>query len=243
MALLTINLDGVAAQREFRGKRQPDPAQAAVLAELAGVDGVAIQLRRDRRYVRDRDLYVLREVVKSKLVIEIPPTEELISRTLDVKPAMVTFLADHPDADVPPSGIDFGAAPVDFSDITARFRGVGIPICFLIEPLPDAVRGAVKAGADGVLINCAGFTEATTIEEAQGELDRIDATAQVASKANLTVMAGRGVNAKNVVAMHELGLIDEYVIGQSLIARAMLVGIDAAVKELLALVRSDRSQG
>ena len=242
MALLTVNLDGVAALREYRGRRQPDPAQAAVLAELAGADGIAIQLRRDRRPVRDRDLYVLREVVKTKLIIEIPPTEELIERTLDVKPAMVTFVADHPDTTSPPSGIDFNAAPVDFSDISARFKGVGVGVCFLIEPMPEAVKGALKSGADAVLINCGGFTEAHTLDEAQSELDRIDATAQAASKSSLTVMGGRGINSKNVVALHELGLIDEFVVGHSFAARAMLLGIEAAVQELLAILRVDRSQ-
>jgi len=89
MALLSVNLDHVAALREVRKRREPDPAQAAVLAEMAGADGIAIQLRRDRKYIRDRDLFILREVVKTRLTIEMPPTDEIIARVLEVKPAMV----------------------------------------------------------------------------------------------------------------------------------------------------------
>lgn len=241
MALLSVKLDRIAAIRELGSKRQPDPAQAAVVAELAGADGVAIELRRDRRYVRDRDLYVLREVVKTKLMIEIPPMEDIIDRVLDVKPSAVTFVADHPDSNLPAAGIDFGAAPVDFSSVSARFKGVGIQVGFLIEPLPEMVRGAVRAGADHIQINCRGFTQAHTLEEAQTELDRIDATAQAAAKAELTVMAGGGIAAKNVPALHELGLIDEYIVGHSLIAQAVLKGMGGAIEDLATSIRVDRS--
>ena len=243
MALLSVNLDQVAALREMRKRREPDPAQAAVLAEMAGADGIVIQLRRDRKYIRDRDLYILREVVKTKLTIEMPPTDEIIARVLEVKPAMVTFVADHADSDLAVSGIDFHAAPVDFSDVAGRFKGAGIGVCFFIEPDPDAVKGAAKAGADAVLVNCGGFTLALTLDEAQRELDRIDSAAQAASKGGLSVYAGRGINSKNVLALHELGTFDEFFVGQSIVARAILQGMPAAVAEMLAVIRTDLPQG
>jgi pyridoxine 5-phosphate synthase len=243
MALLSVNLDQVAALREIRHLREPDPAQAAVVAELAGADGIAIQLRRDRKYVRDRDLYILREVVKTKLTIEMPPADDVIERVLEVKPTMVTFVADHADADTPVSGIDFGAAAVDFSDIASRFKGVGVAVCFFIEADHDSVRGAAKAGADAVLINCGGFTYAHTLDEAQTELDRIDAAAQTARKADLTIFGGRGINPKNVVALEELKLFDEYFVGHSLVARSVLKGMEAAVSEMINAIGGNPQQG
>jgi len=242
MALLSVNLDQVAALREIRKLREPDPAQAAVLAELAGADGLAIQLRRDRKYVRDRDLYILREVVKTKLTIEIPPADDIINRVLEVKPAMVTFVADHADSNVPVAGIDFGNASIDFSGATARFKGVGIAVCFFIDPNADTVRGVHKAGADAVLINCGGFAYARTLAEAQQELDRIDATAQAAAKAGLSVYAGRGIDRKNVLALHELNLIDEFFVGHSIVSRAVLMGMTEAVSEVLDVLNTPLPQ-
>ena len=243
MAMLSVNLDHVAALREVRKCREPDPAQAAVLAEMAGADGIAIQLRRDRKYVRDRDLFVLREVVKTRLTIEMPPTDALIERALEVKPAMVTIVADHADSDSSVSGIDFNAGPVDFSNVAGRFKAAGIGVCYFVEPEPDAIKGAVKAGADAVLINCGGFTCAVTLEEAQQELDRIDVAAQAASKSGLPVYAGRGISSKNVIALHELGLFDEYFVGHSIVSHAVLKGMTAAVAEMLAVIRTDVRQG
>jgi pyridoxine 5-phosphate synthase len=242
MALLSVNLDEVAALREIRKLREPDPAQAAVLAELAGADGIAIQLRRDRKYVRERDLYILREVVKTRLTIEIPPTEDIINRVLEVKPAMVTLVADHADSNAPVSGIDFNDASIDFSGTTARLKGTSIAVCFFIDPDAEAVRGAHKAGADAVLINCGGFSYARTLSEAQQELDRIDATAQAAAKAGLSVYAGRGIDRKNVIALHELNLIDEFFVGHSVVSRAVLKGMTEAVAELLAVVTTPPPQ-
>jgi pyridoxine 5-phosphate synthase len=229
--------------REVRKLREPDPAQAAVLAELAGADGIAIQLRRDRKYIRDRDLYILREVVKTRMTIEMPPTDDIIERALEVKPAMVTFVADHADSDTPVSGIDFHTAPVDFSNIATRFKGVGIAACFFVDPEVEQVKGAARSHADAVLINCGGFTLAHTLDEAQAELDRIDASAQAAAKAGLSVHGGRAINYKNVAALVELNLFDEFFVGHSIVTRAVLRGMNAAVGEMVSAIKSGPPQG
>jgi pyridoxine 5-phosphate synthase len=242
MASLSVNLDQVAALREVRKLKEPDPAHAAVLAELAGADGIAVQLRRDRKYVRDRDLYILREVVKTRLTIEMPPTEETINLALEVKPWMVTFVADQPDSDAPVAGIDFSNTPVDFGEIVVRMNGVGINVCFLVEPETDAVKGAAKAGAGAVLLNCAAFTGAKTLDQAQEGLDLVDSAAQAASKANLTVNAGRGISYRNVQPLVELGLIDEFVVGHAIACHAVLVGFGEAVREFRRLLQSDQRQ-
>lgn len=236
MPHLSVNLDMVAVMRESRRLGEPDPAQAAVLAEMAGADGITIQLRRDRRFVRDRDLYLLRGVVKTKLNFEMPPSEDVIEKALEVKPWMVTLVADHADGAVPVSTIDFKTAPVDYHAVTDRLGGVGINVAFFVEPDNDDIKGAAKSGAAAVMIDCGGYTEARTLDEAQAELDRIDRAAQAAAKADLTVLFGRGINQHNVGPLVELGVADEYVVGYAICSRAMLVGFDKAVSSFRQLI-------
>ena len=236
MSLLSINLDLVAALREVRHLSEPDPSQAAILAELAGVDGIVVQLRRDRKHVRDRDLYMLKGVVKTRLTLEMPPADDIIERALEVKPTMVTLVADYADADSPVSAIDFGTAAIDYGDLTARFNGVGVGVCYFVEPEADQVKGAVKAGASAVMIDCNGYTAARTSEDAQAELDRLDRAGRNAAKAGLTVLFGRGINYTNIRPLVELGYVHEFIVGQAVCARAMLVGFDRAVRDLRSLL-------
>ena len=151
---------------------------------------------------------------------------------------MITFVADHADSDTPVSGIDFGNPAIDFSGTAQRLRGLGIGVMFFVEPEIEAVKGAQKSGAQAVLINCGGFAYARSIEEAQQELDRIDACAQAASRAGLTACAGRGLDRKNLVALQELNLIDEFYIGHSICTRALLKGMTEAVGEVLDVLRA-----
>jgi pyridoxine 5-phosphate synthase len=243
VSALTVNLDLVAVLRSVRRLQEPDPAQAAILSELAGADGVAVQMRRDRKYIRDRDLYVLKSIVKTKLIVELPPADELINLALETKPWMVILVADHADSDSPVSPIDFDNAAVDFGDVTDRLKGVGVNVGFFVEPDGDGIKGAARAGAASVLINCSGYTEARTLENAQGELDGIDRAVNSASKQNLAVYCGRGITYKNVQPLVELGYVDEFIVGHAIGSRAMLVGYERAVQEMLTLVKAGRSGG
>ncbi|MBD3402229.1 pyridoxine 5'-phosphate synthase [candidate division GN15 bacterium] len=238
VASLTIRVDPVAVLRKMRGMKDPDPAQMVVLAELAGADAIAMQLRRDRKYLRERDMYILRELVRTRLALELPPVDTLIDKALEVRPWMVTFVNDHADSDTPVSGIDFASAPVDYGEITARFRGAGISTCFLVEPEPELVKGAGKAGASAILINCREYSDARTIDQAQEGLDRIDTAAQAANKAGMRVRAGGGLSYKNIESLVELGNIDEFVVGHAVISRALMVGLTQAVTDLIQIIRS-----
>ena len=237
MSLLSVLIDTVAAMRELNRTSEPDPAQAAVLAELGGADGIVVQLRRDRKYIRDRDLYFLKGVVKTKLMVEMPPVDDIIDRMLEVKPWMVTLVADHADSDTPVSTIDFTAAPVDFRDITARFTAVGVNVCFFVEPEPEQIKSAAKAGASAVLISCSGFTGAHTLDDAQAELDRIDRAVQSAAKHSLEIHCGRGINYKNIIPLLELGHVDEFVIGHAICSKALLIGMERSVRDMVELIR------
>ena len=241
MSSLTVNIDLAAIIRSVRRLAEPDPAQAAMLCELAGADGIAVQVRRDRRYIKDRDLYILKGVVKTKLIVEIPPADELIDQALEIKPWMAVLVADHADSDSPVTTIDFNTAPVDFGDVTSRLKGVGINAGFFIEPDSDAIKGAARSGATAVMINCSGFTDARTLEDAQSELDRIDRAAGMASKQGLAVYASRGIDYKNIQPLSELGYVDEFIIGYAIGSRAMLIGYERAVKEMLTAANSSKT--
>ncbi|HPI32380.1 MAG TPA: pyridoxine 5'-phosphate synthase [candidate division Zixibacteria bacterium] len=237
MSSLTVNVNLIAMLRELRRLEEPDPAQAAVLAELNGAEGIAVQVRRDRRFVRERDLYVLQAVAKTKLVVELPAADDLIGRMMEIKPHTVVFAADQPDLEAQAAPIDFSAPQVDFRDLTERLAAVGVQVAYLVEPEADQIKGASKARANAVLIDCGGYTRARRREEAQRELDRIDEAGRLAAKAELTVMLGRGITYRNVAPLAELGYVDDFVIGQAIAGRGMLVGFGQAVREMAALVR------
>jgi pyridoxine 5-phosphate synthase len=226
----------------MRGLKEPDPAQAVVASELAGADGISMLLPRDRRNLRERDMYLLKELVQSRLMLEIPPVPELLEKALEVRPSMVTLVADQADSESPPVGIDFDTLSADFSEMTGRLRGSGIGACFLVEPDEVAVRGASKAGANAVLINCRDFSDARNLEQAQEALDKVDAAAAHASKAGLAVRAGGGLSLKNIRSLVELGYIQEFVIGHALISRALMVGLSRAVSDFLRAVRGEPAE-
>ncbi len=242
MSQLTVNLDMVAALRELGATGQPDPAQAAVIAELNGADGISISMRRDRRFVRDRDLYLLKGVTKTKLIVEMPPSEETIERAAEVKPWMVVFVADHADSSSPVTTIDFDSAEVDFSEVSARLTGIGVQVGYFVDPRADQVKGAARAGANALLFDCSGYTQARTLDEAQQQLDAVDSAVQAATKQNLGVYCGRGVTYQNARPLVELGLVDEFIIGRALASRAMLMGMESAVREMKHLLTAAQPQ-
>ncbi len=237
MPLLSVKLDMIAAMREAGRSGEPDPSQTAVLAELGGADGLAIQLRRDRKYIRDRDLYLLKGISKTKLTVLMPPTDENIDRVLEVKPWLVMLAADHADSQTPFSPIDFGTAAVDFRDLSGRLTGVGINVGFFVDADGDQIKSAAKNEASAVLLNCAGYTSARSMSEAQAELDRIDKAVQAGVKAGVEVHCGNGITYKNVLPLIELGQIDEFCIGQAICARAVMTGMERSVREMVELLR------
>ncbi len=236
MPSLVVSLNLVGALRELSQQKEPDPAQAAVLAELAGAGGISVMLRRDRKFLRDRDLYILKNMVKTKLNISMPPTDDIIERIIEVKPNAVTFVADSTGSDGPSTTIDFFTGAIDFSSITNRIKGAGVNINYFIEPETDAVKGALKSGADGIVLNCSAYSEAQTVSEARNELDKIDRAGQFANKQNVSVMAGRGLHYGNIKPLAELGNIREFIVGRAICTRALFHGFDRAVGEMIRII-------
>lgn len=238
MSSLTVGLDMVGVLRESGHKREPDPSQAAMFAELAGARGVSVMLRRDRKYLRDRDLYILKNIVKTKLNICMPPTEEIIERIIEVKPHSVTIVADSANSDNLVTAVDFHSGDIDLSGISTRIKGVGVQVNYFIEPEIESVKGAEKAGADGIVLDTSAYSDAASIKEAKEELDRIDRAALGAVKQDLPVSAGRGLHYNNVQPLVELGNIREFIIGRAICTRALFYGFDRAVHEMIQIIEN-----
>ena len=235
MPLLTVQLDLIGYLREWQRAKEPDPAQAAVLAELAGADGVAVHMREDRRLIRDRDLYMLREITKTRFVVEVAPTEAMIDLMCEIKPAQVNLVSEGAD-DLSALPVDLSGT-VDYKGIVSRLNAQGMTVSLFTSAQPDAIKTVGRTGAQGIVLDSNPYCSARTLAEAQSELDRMDNLSQQARKQGLSVSVMRALSAKNIPPLAELGTIEEFIVGHSLIARASLVGMETAVRDLLPIVR------
>lgn len=237
MASLTVDLSLIPAIRSSLDRDQPDPIQAAVLAELAGADAIAFALKSGRRQTQPRDIAILGSVVKGRLSLSVPPLDELIEQALSIKPAEVTFFVDSGTGADPMATIGFDVPEIDYQDLSARLSGIGVSVRYYIEPDPAAVKQARKAGADGVVFSTSAYTSSRELNQARQELDRLDQAAQAAAKAGLSVACCRGLDYSNIEPLVQLDVIDEFIVGGAVLARASLIGIESAVRRMRELVR------
>ncbi len=231
MPLLAVKLDSLTWLRDGKRSRDPDPAQAAVLAELGGADAITVTLHPSRRGIRDRDVYVLKEVVKTRLIVEMPLDDDLMTVALEVRPWMVTFIAEN---QVDPSGKE----PLDYRDLeaisaaTERLRGAGIISSHHILPQAEDIKNAARCRTDFVEFSTSGYSRAGSVTEAESELDDIARNSQMAHKLGLGVYCGSGLTYKNVAQCAEIDVIQQVTVGRALINRAVIVGIEQAVSQM-----------
>jgi pyridoxine 5-phosphate synthase len=234
---LAVNVDHVATLREAREINIPDPVTAAAIVELAGADGVVVHLREDRRHVQDRDVRLLRETVKTKLILEMAATSEMIAIALEIKPNLVTLVPEKREELTTEGGLDIHLHRDLVSDAVQVLQKGGIPVSVFIDPDLDQIKLAHRIGADCVEIHTGTFCEADTPEMRSEAFERIVNSAKLAYKLNLGVNAGHGLGYHTIKAFKGLSEIDEFSIGHSIIARAVLVGLDRAVREMIALIK------
>jgi len=235
MSILSVKVDQVGALRTIRRRKQPDPAQAAVLIELAGSDGVTCHLREDRRFLRDRDVYILKEMVKTKLTLQIAPDNELVNLALEVKPYMVMLMPYSSEDYSNVSGVDF--SDMDrYTEAAASLQNAGVAVGCFIDPDTDTVKNAARIKADAVELNAAYYVNAGTIETAEAELERLDRAAQLAAKLGILANCGNGLNYKNIRPLVDMDVIEEFTVGHAIIGRAVMVGLDRAVSEMVDIV-------
>jgi len=236
LAKLGVNIDHIATVRQARKGVEPDPVHAAVLAELAGADGITVHLREDRRHIQDRDLRVLRETVKTPLNLEMAASGEIISIALDIRPEMATLVPEKREELTTEGGLDVRMNRDKVAEAVRMLKDGGIFLSLFIDPDLDQVKESKKVGADAVEIHTGSYAGAITYEDSHREFEKIYEACKLAHKLGLTVNAGHGLNYQNVRQIARIKEIYELNIGHSIISRAVLVGIERAVREMKALI-------
>ena len=237
MARLGVNIDHVATIRQARGGDEPDPVAAAAIAELAGADGITIHLREDRRHIQDRDLRLLRETVRTRLNLEMAATREMIDIALSVKPDICTLVPEKRQELTTEGGLDVRINMQNIAEAVERLQEGDLPVSLFVDPDPDQIKAADKVGADYVEIHTGAFAEAKNWKSQDQELIKIENAVKLAAKLGLGVNAGHGLNYTNIKKVAAIGGIAEYNIGHSIISRAVLVGLDRAVREMVDLIK------
>ncbi len=237
MPRLGVNIDHVATVRQARGVMYPDPTTAAGMVELAGANGIVCHLREDRRHIQDRDLRILREVVQTRLNLEMAATEEMIRIALAIKPNIVTLVPEKREELTTEGGLDVIKFFSPLKKAIQRLHRGGIPVSLFVDPRKEQIKASEEVGANVIEIHTGHYCEAKTSWQEDEELKRIlDAVAE-ASHRNLQIAAGHGLNYFNVRRVAEIKEIEELNIGHSIIARAVLVGLDRAVREMIELIK------
>ncbi|SNB45148.1 pyridoxine 5'-phosphate synthase [Geobacter sp. DSM 9736] len=237
MARLGVNIDHVATIRQARGGREPDPVTAAAIAELAGADGITLHLREDRRHIQERDLKLLRRTVQSRLNLEMATAPEIVQIALAVKPEMCTLVPEKRQELTTEGGLDVRLNMEQVVEAVDRLQDGGIAVSLFVDPDPAQVKAAHKTGADYIEIHTGAYAEAETAEEENRELAKIEAAIKLATKLGLGVNAGHGLNYRNIKKVAALGGIEEFNVGHSIISRAVLVGLDRAVRDMVELIK------
>ncbi len=237
MAKLAVNVDHVATLRQARGGKEPDPVAAAAIAELAGADGIIIHLREDRRHIQDRDLKLLRHTVKTRLNLEMAATEEMIAVAISVKPEMCTLVPEKRQELTTEGGLDVRMNQQAIEKAIESLQHAGIAVSLFIDPDPDQIKVANKIGADYVEIHTGAFSEAKDWKSENQELIKIENAVKLAAKLGMGVNAGHGLNYSNIKKVAALGGIEEFNIGHSIISRAVLTGLERAVRDMVDLIK------
>lgn len=231
---LSVNIDHIATLRQARASRNPDPVAAALLAESAGADGITVHLRQDRRHIQERDIYLLREVVRTRLNVEIAMTPEGLKVMKEVRPDQVTLVPERTEELTTEGGLDLSAQQGEVAEYIALYREAGIEVSLFINPEPEAVKLAAKLAPATVELNTAAYGAAAERAGQEEELRRVAAAARQAAKQKLNVHAGHDLDYRNIARLASAAPeISEVSIGHSIVARAALVGLERAVKEMI----------
>lgn len=236
MPRLAINVDHVATVRQARLAAEPDPVAAAVFAELAGAHGIVVHLREDRRHIQDRDVAVLRKTVKTKLNLEMAATREMVEIALKIKPEVATLVPEKRQELTTEGGLDAAGLESSLKGVVETLNSSGIAVSLFIDPDTKQIKAARRLEADYIEMHTGAFAEAKSFADRQEQFERLVTAARLAKKLELGVHAGHGVDYLNILWLKNITEIEEFSIGHSVIARAVLVGMDRAVREMLQLM-------
>lgn len=229
---LGVNIDHVATIRQARRTVEPDPVMAAALAELGGADGITVHLREDRRHIQDRDVRLLRQTVQSHLNLEMAPTPEMVAIALEIKPDYVTLVPERREEITTEGGIDIVGNLERFKDVVAQLQGAGIPVSWFIDAELAQIEAAANTQAKFIELHTGKYAEAKTEADRLAELKALRVGTSQAIALGLRVNAGHGLTYRNVYPVACIEGMEELNIGHTIISRAVLVGLERAVREM-----------
>lgn len=237
MPRLAVNIDHVATIRQARQTFEPDPIAAAAIAVMAGAEGIIVHLREDRRHIQDRDLRLLRQTVYAKLNMEMATTDEMIGIALDVKPDMVTLVPESRQELTTEGGLEIANRKDEVGTAVERLKAGGVRVSLFIDPEAAQVQASKDVGADIIEIHTGQFAESWLEDDPDKEFARVVAAAKEAHALGLEVSAGHGLTYQNIVNFPTVKEITEYSIGHSIISRAVMTGLDRAVRDMITLIK------
>jgi len=238
MITLNVNIDHIATIRNARGGTEPDPVAAAIVAELAGATGIVCHLREDRRHIKDRDLRLLREVVQTKLDLEMAANDEIIQIALEVVPDLVTIVPEKRQELTTEGGLDVRSNRNKLRELCKKMHDKGIEVSLFVDPNEMQIEEAYIVGADMVELHTGEYANAKSEKEKLEQISLLLSAAAFAHHSGLEVAAGHGLNYVNTPAICKIREIRELSIGHSIIARAAFVGLERAVKEMLHIIET-----
>ncbi|WP_136807599.1 pyridoxine 5'-phosphate synthase [Desulfosediminicola flagellatus] len=237
MPQLAINVDHVATVRQARGTTEPDPVTAAGICELAGASGIVVHLREDRRHIQDRDVQLLRQTIKTRMNLEMGATKEMIGIAQNLVPDMVTLVPEKRQELTTEGGLDVVGQQKKITKAIEKLSQKNIPVSLFVDPDIEQIAASRQAGATFVEIHTGRYSDALSDEERDLEFTLIEEAAQEAFQMGLRVNAGHGLDYINTARVAALDTIEELSIGHAVISRAVFVGLDQAVREMLAIVQ------
>jgi pyridoxine 5-phosphate synthase len=236
MASLGVNIDHVATVREARKTNEPDPVWAASLAELGGADGITLHLREDRRHIQDRDLHLLRQTVTVKLNLELACDDEVLRIACEAKPHQATLVPERREEVTTEGGLDAAGQRLRVAEAVKRLRDAGIVVSLFLDPDPRQIDTAAGLGAEAVELHTGAYAHASARFAGQDELAALERAAKHVVDAGLTLHSGHGLTYRNVRPVATIPGMCELNIGHSIIARAIMVGLEQAVRDMKRLI-------
>lgn len=237
MAKLGLNVDHIATVRQARGGTEPDPVTAAAIGELAGAEGITIHLREDRRHIQDRDLEIMRRIVQTRLNLEMAATDEMVGIACQVKPEQCTLVPEKRQELTTEGGLDVVGNLATITRAITSLHNAGIIVSLFVDPTSEQIKVSKATGADAIEIHTGSYAEARDEASRHHELAAIREAISLGTELGLTVHAGHGLNYVNILPLVTMPGIEEFNIGHSIISRAVMVGLDRAVREMVALIR------
>jgi len=237
MAELVVKIDAVAAIRESRKEQHPDPVAAAVLADLAGAEGIAAHLREDRRHIQDRDVRMLRKIIQHNFILEMAPTSEMVGIALDIKPDLVTLVPEKRRELTIKGGMDLVVHKNDILETVQTLQNADISVSILIDPDTDQIKLAHQMNASMIEIFAGKFCRASTSRKKERAFSEIVYASKLARKLKLGISVGHGLGYDTIKALKAVNQIDTFIAGHSITSKAVLTGMEKAVKEMISLIR------